>query len=122
MHALLGLLAIVTVALAAPSDDIQPITIHPEHYAVAWTVELEDPATVCRARAWIGRMGEQPIFTLFAAELDEEVPPTAEGQAPLYGLPPGAYDVHVENDGCWWQFNLVARWSAAFGKPGNWRI
>ena len=28
---------------------------------------------------------------------------------PLYGLPPGTYDLHFESDGCWWAFSLVAR-------------
>jgi hypothetical protein len=70
-HLLLGMLAIVAVALVSPTDDIQPITIGSEHYVVAWTVELQDRETACRAKAWIGRMGEQPIFTLFAVELDD---------------------------------------------------
>ena len=109
MHALLGMLSIVAVSLAAPIDDVHPIEIEAEHESVAWSVELQDQQTACRARAWIGRMGEQPISTLFAVDLDEEVTPTAEGETPLYGLPPGTYDVHFESGGCRWQFNLVAR-------------
>ena len=103
------MLTIVAVTLAAPVDDVHPIEIKPEHEAVAWSVELQVQETACRARAWIGRMGEQPIFSLFAVDIDEEVAPTAEVETPLYGLAPGTYDVHFESDGCWWQFNLVAR-------------
>ena len=109
MHALFGLLAAVAVALSAPTDDVRPIEVKPEHEAVAWSVELADPATACHAKAWIGRLGEQPLATLFAVDLDEEVAPTAEGETPLYGLLPGTYDVHFESDGCSWTFSLVAR-------------
>ena len=54
-------------------------------------------------------MGEQPLTTLFAVNLDEAVAPTAEGETPLHGLSPGTYDLHYESDGCWWAFSLVAR-------------
>ena len=59
MHGLLGLLSVLVV-LVAPIDDVYPIEIKTEHGAVAWTAELADPATACRAKAWIGRIGEQP--------------------------------------------------------------
>ena len=109
MHAVVGLLATVAGVLSAPADDVHSIEIKPEHHAVAWTVKLADPATACNAKAWIGRMGEEPLAPLFAVDLDEEVAPTAEGQTPLFGLAPGTYDVHVESDGCWWVFSLVSR-------------
>ena len=109
MHGLLRMLAILTVALSAPIDDVHPIEIKAEHEAVAWLVELQDRETACRARAWIGGMGEHPLATLFAVDLDEEVAPTAEGETPLYGLPAGTHDVHFEGDGCWWVFSLVSR-------------
>ena len=54
-------------------------------------------------------MGEQPLATLFSVELDDTVAPTAEGETPLYGLPPGTYDLHVEGAGCSWGFVLVPR-------------
>jgi hypothetical protein len=108
MHVLLGMLAIV-VTLVSPSDDVYPIEIKAEHEAIAWSVEPQVQETACHAKAWVGRMGEQPLATLFAVDLDEEVAPTAEGETPLYGLAPGTSDVHFQSDGCWWQFNLVAR-------------
>jgi len=40
---------------------------------------LPEDEEACRVRAWIGRMGEQPLANLFAVELDEEVAPTASG-------------------------------------------
>ena len=109
MHAMIGMLAMVAVALPAPVDDVHPIEVKAEHEAVAWWVELADPATACHAKAWIGRMGEQPLATPFAVDLDEDVAPTAEGETPLYGLAPGTYDVHFESDGCRWVFSLVGR-------------
>ena len=72
-------------------------------------MELPDQETRCRAKAWIGRMGEQPLATLFAVDLDEEAAPTAEGETPLPGLAPGTYDVHFGSDGCWSVFSLVGR-------------
>jgi hypothetical protein len=109
MHVLLGLMALVTVAFVAPTDDVYPIEIKAEHDAVAWTVELQDRETSCRVRAWIGRMGEQPLATLFSVELDETVTPTAEGETPLNGLAPGTYELHYEGAGCSWAFSLVGR-------------
>jgi hypothetical protein len=111
MHVLLGLLAIVAVVLAAPSDDVYPITIGEDYEAVAWTVALQEREATCRAKAWIGRMGDQPLATVFAVELDEMVAPTAEGETPLYGLHPGTYDLHYEGAGCQWAFSLIP------GKP-----
>ena len=109
MHMLLGLLAIATVALAAPVADVYPIEIEAEHESVAWWVELADPVTACHAKAWIGRMGEQPLATLFVVDLDEETAPTAEGETPLRGLAPGTYGVQFGSDGCWSVFSLVGR-------------
>ena len=109
MHALLGMLAIVAVAFSQSTDEVYPIEIGADHDAVAWTVELQDRETRCRVRAWIGRMGEQPLATLFAVDLDDTVAPMAEGETPLYGLPPGTYDLHFEGDGCSWSLSLVAR-------------
>ena len=100
MHVLLGRLALVTIALVTPVDDVHPIEIKPEHESVAWAVELQDGEAICSAKAWIGRMGEQPLATLFSVELDETVAPTAEGETPLIGLPPGTYDLHFEGAGC----------------------
>jgi hypothetical protein len=97
MHALLGLLAILAVT---STDEVYPIRIGLEHASVAWTVTWRDEETSCRVRAWIGRMGEQPLTNLFAVELEGSVAPTAEGETPLYGLLPGTYDLHVENAGC----------------------
>jgi hypothetical protein len=34
-------------------------------------------------------MGEQPLATLVATDLDEEVAPTSEGETPLLGLARG---------------------------------
>ena len=92
MHALLGLL--VAIVLLA---------------TIVGSVLLDAGAASCRGRFWIGRGGEQPLATLFALDLDEEVAPTAEGETPLLGLAPGTYDVHFEGDGCWWAFSLVGR-------------
>ena len=107
MHALVGLLALVV--LATSTDDVHPIEVKPEHGAIVWSVMLDAGASSCRARAWIGRMGEQPLSTLFAVDLDEEVAHAAEGETPLLGLEPGTYDLHFEGDGCWWHYSLVGR-------------
>ena len=48
-HALLGMLSVLTVALAVPVADIPSIEVKAEHEAVAWWVDLADPATSCRA-------------------------------------------------------------------------
>jgi len=104
---LLGLLTIAAVVLSAPTDDVHPIEVRPEHGAIVWSVLLDAGAASCRARAWIGRMGEQPLATLFA--VDEEVVDRAEGETPLPGLAPGTYDLHFEGDGCWWHYSLVGR-------------
>jgi hypothetical protein len=106
MHRLLGML--VAVMLAAQIDAMYPIELRPEHDAMAWTVELQGSESVCRARAWIGRMGEQPLATLLTVELDETVAPKAEGETPLLGMAPGTYDLHFESDGCAWAYSLVS--------------
>jgi len=108
MHALLGLLVAI-VLLASIVDDVHPIEVKPEHGAIVWSVMLDAGAASCRARAWIGRMGEQPLATLFAVDLDEEVVDRAAGETPLYGLAPGTYDLHFEGDGCWWHYSLIGR-------------
>ena len=108
MHAWFGLL--VGIVLLAPiEDDVHPIQVDPEHGAIVWSVLLDAGPASCQARAWMGRMGERPLATLFAVDLDEEVVDRAAGETPLYGLAPGTYDLHFEGDGCWWHYSLVGR-------------
>lgn len=103
MHGLLALLTLVAVTFA---DEVHPIWILPEHTTIVWTVTLHDEAT-CHVKAWIGRMGEQPLATVFVVDLDETVALSAEGETPLHGLEPGSYDLHVENVGCTYTFSLA---------------
>ena len=109
MYIVFGLLAICAVALTTQSDWVYPIEIEPEHDSVSWSVELQGGQATCVAKSWIGRMGEQPLATLFAVELDETVAPNAHGETPLFALAPGTYDLHYEGDGCQWAFSLVPR-------------
>jgi hypothetical protein len=103
MRSLLAALIFAAVTLSVPID------VRPEHAAIPWTVGLLGDQPNCTAKAWIGRMGEQPLAMVFSVELDGSVAATLGGETPLNGLPPGGYDLHYEGDACGWSYALVPR-------------
>ena len=109
MNALLALLTFAAIASGAPTDDVYPIEIRPEHGAISLIVSLTDTSPNCTAYAWIGRMGDQPLGTVFRVELDASVNPQAEGSTPLYSLAPGTYDLHLEGSCFLFAYNLAPR-------------
>jgi hypothetical protein len=109
MNALLALLTFAAVAAGAPTDDVYPIEIRPEHGAISWIVLLTDESPNCTVYARIGRMGDQPLGTVFRVELDASVNPEAEGSTPLTSLAPGTYDLHLEGACFLFAYSLVPR-------------
>jgi hypothetical protein len=109
MDLLLALLTLASVIAGAPTDGVHPIEIRPEHGSIIWAVSLTDASPNCTAHAWIGRMGDQPLGTVFRVDLDVTVAPKAEGSTPLSSLAPGTYDLHLEGSCFLFAYSLAPR-------------
>lgn len=109
MYALLAFLTLAAVTLAPTSEEVYPFDFSARDEAIGWHAWIQTGER-CSTRAWLSQPGQGPLMDLFAVELEEGVTPTRDGEAPLRGLQPGRYDLHIVHVGdCWAVVNVITR-------------